>query len=109
MSNKPAFISGVKLLAVSCSRKRERQPENHQFGCSTSFCFSSTKETNTKDEIVVEMKTDTKTEESVLLKAVNGDKKDTSQQMTVVSMTSLFHTHTNAAVLEAEEQDGEHN
>lgn len=57
-----------------------------------SFCFSSTKETNTKDEIVVEMKTDTKTEESVLLKAVNGDKKDTGQQMTVVSMASLFHT-----------------
>lgn len=38
------------------------------------------------------MKTDTRTEESVLLKAVNGDKKDTGQQMTVVSMTSLFHT-----------------
>ncbi|TWW75198.1 MUC18 Gicerin Melanoma cell adhesion molecule Melanoma-associated antigen, partial [Takifugu flavidus] len=52
----------------------------------------STKETNAKNEIVVEMKTNTRTEESVLLKAVNGDKKDTGQQMTVVSMTSLFHS-----------------
>ncbi|XP_011609548.1 cell surface glycoprotein MUC18 isoform X1 [Takifugu rubripes] len=43
----------------------------------------STKETNAKNEIVVEMKTNTRTEESVLLKAVNGDKKDTGQQMTV--------------------------
>lgn len=58
----------------------------------TWVCFSSTKEKNTRDEIVVEMKTDAKTEESVLLKAVNGDKKDTGQQMTVVSVTSSFQT-----------------
>lgn len=42
---------------------------------------SSTKEKNTKDEIVVEMKT----EDSVLLKAANGDQKDPSQPTTVVS------------------------
>ncbi|XP_044226138.1 cell surface glycoprotein MUC18 isoform X2 [Thunnus albacares] len=34
-----------------------------------------TKEKTTKDDIVVEMKTNTKNEEAVLLKAVNGDKK----------------------------------
>ncbi|XP_039634240.1 cell surface glycoprotein MUC18 isoform X1 [Perca fluviatilis] len=40
----------------------------------------STKEKATKDDIVVEMKTNTKNEEAVLLKAVNGDKKGPSDQ-----------------------------
>lgn len=44
----------------------------------------STKEKNTKDDIVVEMKTNTKNEEAVLLKAVNGDKKGPSEQVTIV-------------------------
>lgn len=34
----------------------------------------STKEKTTKDDIVVEMKSDTKNEEAVHLKAVNGDR-----------------------------------
>ncbi|TNM84493.1 hypothetical protein fugu_008671 [Takifugu bimaculatus] len=51
--------------------------------CGRSGKQEITKETNAKNEIVVEMKTNTRTEESVLLKAVNGDKKDTGQQMTV--------------------------
>ena len=42
----------------------------------------STKENTTKDDIVVEMKTDAKTEEAVLLKGVNGDKKGPSDQVT---------------------------
>ncbi|XP_008304762.1 cell surface glycoprotein MUC18 [Stegastes partitus] len=40
----------------------------------------STKEKTTKDDIVVEMKTNTKNEEAVLLKAVNGDKKGPNDQ-----------------------------
>ncbi|KAM4619755.1 cell surface glycoprotein MUC18-like [Polymixia lowei] len=39
-----------------------------------------TKEKTTKDDIVVELKTNTKMEETVLLKAVNGDKKGPSDQ-----------------------------
>ena len=38
------------------------------------FCVCRTKEKTTKDDIVVEMKSTTKTEDAVLLKAVNGDK-----------------------------------
>ncbi|KAM6911835.1 cell surface glycoprotein MUC18 [Lycodopsis pacificus] len=40
----------------------------------------STKEKTTKDDIVVEMTTNTKNEETVLLKAVNGDKKGPNNQ-----------------------------
>ncbi|XP_029304893.1 cell surface glycoprotein MUC18 isoform X2 [Cottoperca gobio] len=40
----------------------------------------STKEKTTKDDIVVEMKTTTKNEDSVLLKAVNGDQKSPNDQ-----------------------------
>ncbi|KAA8586549.1 hypothetical protein FQN60_000385, partial [Etheostoma spectabile] len=47
---------------------------------STFLPVSSTKEKTTKDDIVVEMKTNTKNEEAVLLKAVNGDKKGPSDQ-----------------------------
>ena len=43
-----------------------------------------TKEKTTKDDIVVEMKTNTKNEEAVLLKAVNGDKKGPNNQVTTV-------------------------
>lgn len=46
---------------------------------------SSTKEKTTKDDIVVEMKTNAKNEEAVLLKAVNGDKKGPSDQVTIVA------------------------
>lgn len=55
-------------------------------------CVNRTKETSTKDDIVVEMKTEVKNEETVLLKSVNGDKKDAKQQVTVVSMTSLIYS-----------------
>lgn len=48
------------------------------------FSVRSTKEKTTKDDIVVEMKTNTKNEEAVLLKAVNGDKKGPSEQVTIV-------------------------
>ncbi|XP_044226139.1 cell surface glycoprotein MUC18 isoform X3 [Thunnus albacares] len=41
-----------------------------------------TKEKTTKDDIVVEMKTNTKNEEAVLLKAVNGDKKGPNDKVT---------------------------
>lgn len=41
----------------------------------------STKEKTTKDDIVVEMKSNTKNEEAVLLKAVNGDKKGPNEQV----------------------------
>uniref|UniRef100_H3CY45 Melanoma cell adhesion molecule n=1 Tax=Tetraodon nigroviridis TaxID=99883 RepID=H3CY45_TETNG len=47
--------------------------------CGRSGKQDITKEKNTKDEIVVEMKTDTKAEGSVLLKAANGDKKEPGQ------------------------------
>ncbi|CAN9501083.1 unnamed protein product [Ophioblennius macclurei] len=40
----------------------------------------STKEKSAKDDIVVEMKTNAKNEEAVLLKAVNGDKKAAGEQ-----------------------------
>lgn len=43
----------------------------------------STKENPNKDGIVVEMKTDTKTEEAVLLKGVSGDKNGPSDQVTM--------------------------
>ncbi|XP_047463812.1 cell surface glycoprotein MUC18 isoform X2 [Mugil cephalus] len=43
--------------------------------CGRSGKQEITKEKTTKDDIVVEMKTNTKNEEAVLLKAVNGDKK----------------------------------
>lgn len=45
---------------------------------------TSTKEKTTKDDIVVEMKTNTKNEDAVLLKAVNGDKKGPNDQVTIV-------------------------
>ncbi|XP_069395664.1 cell surface glycoprotein MUC18 isoform X2 [Paralichthys olivaceus] len=48
--------------------------------CGRSGKQEITKEKTTKDDIVVEMKTNTKTEESVLLKAVNGDKKGPDDQ-----------------------------
>jgi len=51
---------------------------------STLLCITSTKEKTTKDDIVVEMKTNTKIEEAVLLKAVNGEKKGPNDQVTVV-------------------------
>lgn len=44
----------------------------------------STKEKTTKDDIVVEMKSNTKNEEAVLLKAVNGDKKGPNEQVSLV-------------------------
>lgn len=67
----------------------------------TPVCFSSTKEKNTKDEIVVEMKSDARAEGSVLLKAANGDQKDPGQPMTVVSVRVLIHKHS-AAVRKAQ-------
>lgn len=45
---------------------------------------TSTKEKTTKDDIVVEMKTNTKNEDTVLLKAVNGDKKGPNDQVSIV-------------------------
>ncbi|XP_005725533.1 cell surface glycoprotein MUC18 [Pundamilia nyererei] len=48
--------------------------------CGRSGKQEITKEKTTKDEIVVEMKTNTKNEEAVLLKAVNGDKKGPNDQ-----------------------------
>ncbi|XP_046876636.1 cell surface glycoprotein MUC18-like isoform X1 [Hypomesus transpacificus] len=48
--------------------------------CGRSGKQEITKENTTKDDIVVEMKTDAKTEEAVLLKGVNGDKKGPSDQ-----------------------------
>ncbi|KAM8742118.1 cell surface glycoprotein MUC18 [Acanthopagrus schlegelii] len=48
--------------------------------CGRSGKQEITKEKTTKDDIVVEMKTNTKNEEAVLLKAVNGDKKGPSEQ-----------------------------
>lgn len=47
----------------------------------TLVSVSSTKEKTTKDDIVVEMKSNTKNEEAVLLKAVNGDKKGPNEQV----------------------------
>uniref|UniRef100_A0A3B4FSL9 Cell surface glycoprotein MUC18-like n=1 Tax=Pundamilia nyererei TaxID=303518 RepID=A0A3B4FSL9_9CICH len=52
--------------------------------CGRSGKQEITKEKTTKDEIVVEMKTNTKNEEAVLLKAVNGDKKGPNDQVTIV-------------------------
>ncbi|KAM3601646.1 uncharacterized protein V6R79_016003 [Siganus canaliculatus] len=48
--------------------------------CGRSGKQEITKEKTTKDDIVVEMKTNTKNEEAVLLKAVNGDKKGPTEQ-----------------------------
>ncbi|XP_026229206.1 cell surface glycoprotein MUC18 [Anabas testudineus] len=48
--------------------------------CGRSGKQEITKEKTTKDDIVVEMKTNTKNEDAVLLKAVNGDKKAPSDQ-----------------------------
>ncbi|KAM9332427.1 cell surface glycoprotein MUC18 isoform 3-T3 [Pholidichthys leucotaenia] len=48
--------------------------------CGRSGKQEITKEKTTKDDIVVEMKTNTKNEEAVLLKAVNGDKKGPTDQ-----------------------------
>ncbi|XP_070700035.1 cell surface glycoprotein MUC18 [Pempheris klunzingeri] len=48
--------------------------------CGRSGKQEITKEKTTKDDIVVEMKTNTKNEEAVLLKAVNGDKKGPNGQ-----------------------------
>lgn len=50
----------------------------------TLVSVNSTKEKTTKDDIVVEMKTNTKNEDTVLLKAVNGDKKVRNDQVTIV-------------------------
>ncbi|GAA6223812.1 cell surface glycoprotein MUC18-like isoform X1 [Lates japonicus] len=52
--------------------------------CGRSGKQEITKEKTTKDDIVVEMKTNTKNEEAVLLKAVNGDKKGPNDQVTIV-------------------------
>lgn len=52
--------------------------------CQTALSVCSTKEKTTKDDIVVEMKTNTKNEEAVLLKAVNGDKIGPKDQVTIV-------------------------
>nr|XP_046266295.1 cell surface glycoprotein MUC18 [Scatophagus argus] len=48
--------------------------------CGRSGKQDITKEKTTKDDIVVEMKTNAKNEEAVLLKAVNGDKKGPNEQ-----------------------------
>ncbi|XP_071399042.1 cell surface glycoprotein MUC18 [Centroberyx affinis] len=48
--------------------------------CGRSGKQEITKEKTTKDDIVVEMKSNTKTEEAVLLKGVNGDKKGPNDQ-----------------------------
>lgn len=50
--------------------------------CGRSGKQEITKEKTAKDDIVVEMKTNTKNEEAVLLKAVNGDKKGPGEQVT---------------------------
>uniref|UniRef100_A0A3B4YQ55 Cell surface glycoprotein MUC18-like n=1 Tax=Seriola lalandi dorsalis TaxID=1841481 RepID=A0A3B4YQ55_SERLL len=52
--------------------------------CGRSGKQEITKEKTTKDDIVVEMKSNTKNEEAVLLKAVNGDKKGPSDKVTIV-------------------------
>ncbi|XP_017275437.1 cell surface glycoprotein MUC18 isoform X1 [Kryptolebias marmoratus] len=52
--------------------------------CGRSGKQEISKEKTTKDDIVVEMKTNTKNEEAVLLKAVNGEKKGPNDQVTVV-------------------------
>lgn len=51
----------------------------------TLVCVGRTKEKTTKDDIVVEMKSNTKNEEAVLLKAVNGDKKGPNNKVTIVA------------------------
>uniref|UniRef100_A0A3P8SLX8 Melanoma cell adhesion molecule a n=1 Tax=Amphiprion percula TaxID=161767 RepID=A0A3P8SLX8_AMPPE len=55
--------------------------------CGRSGKQEITKEKSTKDDIVVEMKTNTKNEESVLLKAVNGDKKGPNDQVAAALLT----------------------
>uniref|UniRef100_A0A3Q2E8M4 Melanoma cell adhesion molecule a n=1 Tax=Cyprinodon variegatus TaxID=28743 RepID=A0A3Q2E8M4_CYPVA len=52
--------------------------------CGRSGKQEITKEKHTKDDIVVEMKNNPKTEDAVLLKAVNGEKKGPNEQVTVV-------------------------
>ncbi|XP_070411600.1 cell surface glycoprotein MUC18 isoform X1 [Nothobranchius furzeri] len=52
--------------------------------CGRSGKQEITKEKATKDDIVVEMKTNTKNEEAVLLKGVNGEQKGPNDQVTVV-------------------------
>uniref|UniRef100_A0A1A7WMM7 Melanoma cell adhesion molecule n=2 Tax=Iconisemion striatum TaxID=60296 RepID=A0A1A7WMM7_9TELE len=52
--------------------------------CGRSGKQEITKEKTTKEDIVVEMKTNTKNEEAVLLKGVNGEKKGPNDQVTVV-------------------------
>ncbi|TKS83236.1 MUC18 Gicerin Melanoma cell adhesion molecule Melanoma-associated antigen [Collichthys lucidus] len=52
--------------------------------CGRSGKQEITKEKTTKDDIVVEMKTNTKTEDAILLKAVNGDKRGPNEQVTIV-------------------------
>lgn len=47
------------------------------------LCVCSTKE-KTKEDIVVEMKTDIKNEDIVLLKAINGDKGVSTEQVTIL-------------------------
>lgn len=57
----------------------------------------STKEKTNKDDIVVEMKAN-KTEDSVLLKAANGDKKPPSDQVSTyseISLSCVIFTSTN--------------
>ncbi|CAB1352427.1 unnamed protein product, partial [Coregonus sp. 'balchen'] len=51
--------------------------------CGRSGKQEITKENPNKDDIVVEMKTNTKTEDAGLLKGVNGDKNGTSDQVTM--------------------------
>lgn len=51
----------------------------------------STKEKTNKDDIVVEMKAK-KTEESVLLKGVNGEKKPLNDQVTMYTYTLIQNT-----------------
>lgn len=48
------------------------------------LCPPSTKEKPTKDDIVVEMKNNPKNEGTVLLTAMNGEKKGSNDQVTVV-------------------------
>uniref|UniRef100_A0A3Q4H2B5 Cell surface glycoprotein MUC18-like n=1 Tax=Neolamprologus brichardi TaxID=32507 RepID=A0A3Q4H2B5_NEOBR len=59
--------------------------------CGRSGKQEITKEKTTKDEIVVEMKTNTKNEEAILLKAVNGDKKGPNDQPSVVNIAHCVH------------------
>ncbi|XP_067347956.1 cell surface glycoprotein MUC18-like isoform X1 [Channa argus] len=73
------IILFLLMLAILCSvlyflYKKGKIP------CGRSGKQEITKEKTTKDDIVVEMKTNAKNEESVLLKAINGDKKSPNEQ-----------------------------